>query len=207
MEEENIIWRQGMTRAEEEIYFSDFFKLAEMREQVEKKKINHEQNSTANYLKNLVVEAVTGKEPARPKPKGEPWLPEYDDVVTSFWTPKELKNLKSKGLNDEQVANYTKRYIRDNAWDMEHWKTTNKEEYMKEFDRNPTLYTMEIVHFKDSKRGIPLSEWGYPDVKSEYKAAEKSLAENKTPSQPKDVKSAVAEKSFAELMRRAHGGR
>lgn len=222
MEEENIVWRPGMKKSEEDLYFADFFSLAERREQVEKKKIDREQSSTANQLKNLLVEAVTGKEPKRPQPKGEPWLPEYDDVVVSFWTPKELKDLKAKGLNDEQLAGYTKRYIRDNAWNMEKWKTGSKEEYMKQFDRNPTLYTMEIVHLKDSKRGIPLSEWGYPDVKSEFKAAEKSLAKEKPvankeePVVNKEVPAAKAEKpaytpapqrSFAEMMKRAHGGR
>ncbi|MBR4126896.1 MAG: hypothetical protein IKR09_04930 [Alphaproteobacteria bacterium] len=162
----DMIWHSGMTRKEEEIYFSEFFKRVGERERVENIRIGIAENSTGRVLKNAFIGLVTGKTPEREKPRAEPWLPEYDDVMLSFWTPKETKAFREKGFTKSQLVKHTKNYIADNAWKMEHWKTQTKEEYMKEFNRNPTLYSMEIVHFKDSKRGIPLTEWGYPDLKN-----------------------------------------
>lgn len=180
----DMIWHSGMTRKEEEIYFSEFFKRVGERERQENIRIGIAENSTGRVLKNAFLGLVTGKTPEREKPKAEVWLPEYDDVMLSFWTPKEMKAFREQGFSKAQLVKHTKNYIAENAWKMEHWKTQTKEEYMKEFNRNPTLYSMEIVHFKDSKRGIPLTEWGYPDVQEKKINRDKLIEENKMMTAP-----------------------
>ena len=156
-----------MTRREEELYFADFFKNAEERAKQENIRIGIAENSTGRILKNAFIGLVTGKTPKREKPRAEPWLPEYDNLILSFWTPKEIKKFVSNGFTKEQLVQHTKNYLLDNAWEMDHWKDKPKKEYQEEVRRNPAYYFLEIVHFKDSKRGIPLEEWGYPDLKNQ----------------------------------------
>ena len=162
---ERVKWHPGMTREQEELYFSEFFKNAEEHHKKERIKNNGFEENTLKVAFGAVSLLVTGID-RKKKTTPVPWLPEYDNLILSFWTPKELKNFVAEGFNKEQLVQHTKKYLIENAWSMDHWKNKSKEEYTDEIRKDPAYHLLEIVHFKDSKRGIPLEEWGYSDLKS-----------------------------------------
>ena len=159
---ERVKWHPGMSRYHEELWFSEFFKNAEERKRKERIARNAE-DGTLKVAFGKVSLLVTGID-RKNKSSPEPWLPEYDNLILSFWTPKELKDFVAEGFNKEQLVRHTKKYLIENAWKMDHWKRLSKEEYTEEVRRDPAYHLLEIVHFKDSKRGIPLTEWGYSDL-------------------------------------------
>jgi len=160
---ERVKWHHGMTRRDEDLYFSRFFRDAEEHKRKEDIKIGIAENDTLRQVFGAVTKLVTGKD-NKIKTEPMPWLPEYDNLILSFWTPKELKAFASSGFTKEQLVRHTKNYLVENAWEMDHWKSKTKEEYQEEIRHDPAYHLVEIVYFKDSKRGIPLEEWGYTDL-------------------------------------------
>lgn len=145
-------WRSGMTYAEEQKYFDGL---------VDKiLKFNKQQNA---MLLEKPADRIA-------------WRPEYNDMVTTYLTPKEIGNLKAEGYDKNTIARIAEHELYEDVL-KQFVKTTGKKDFASPEDRwffreqvyekERLLRVAEGLALKDRYRQKNPAEWEYPDLVAE----------------------------------------
>ena len=130
-------WHPGMNFGEEQKFFESFLKK---------------------------IEAFERKQSLKPFGKDTiAWLPEYDDMVTTYLTPKEIKEYENKGRSKKDIARAAMGWmLRDKALPFTNYYD---ERHMKKFEKHRLREVVKALQHKtDGRRPYDALDYGYPDI-------------------------------------------
>ena len=156
-------WHSGISYTEEQKVFKDFLKKIEDFQEKEDKKIFKRKDTIA-------------------------WTPEFDDMMLTFLTPKEIKQYESNGKTKKEILKIAEKEIRELGYYTDKWGKKNpglhfeaeKRDYEKMFEENKVHEVVNVLRQKTTLRMIPADEYGYPDKVAEAEKKNKNTMKTET---------------------------
>ena len=158
--------------------------------------ISHKEEQKVFKDLDMKVLAFEEKQEMKPVKDTIAWRPEYNDMITTYLTPKEIKQYEGEGKTKKEIFDIAENEIVNKSWQrMRGFVRRGKDSPYNDIAFYKNTYYAEhrlrealgCLRDKDFYRHRELSEWGYPDkvAGAEKNISAQNVTETKSSVEPK----------------------